>query len=137
MLKGRLRDFADRSGASAVEFALVASILITLVMGIIEFSLVLYTYTEAGSATRDVARRIATGRLVSTNAQSEVRAQLPNWVRNWANVTANQTTPGTAATNQITVTVTFPASKATPTTYLGFAYGSLTLTNTTTMQQEI
>ena len=127
----------DQSGASAVEFALVGGLLITLVMGIIEFSLILYTYTTADSATRDVARRIATSRLAAASASATLKANLPAWVQSAANVTVTQTTPGTASTNQITVTVTFPARNATPTTYLSFAYSSLNLSAATTMQQEI
>jgi hypothetical protein len=57
-------------------------------------------------------------------------------VRSYATVTVGQTTPGTASTNIITVTVSFPASRATPTTFLSFAYSTLTLATSTTMQQE-
>jgi hypothetical protein len=106
-------------------------------MGIIEFSLILYTYTTADSATRDVARRIATSRLAAASASATLKANLPAWVQSSATVTVTQTTPGTASTNQITVTVTFPARNATPTTYLSFAYQALNLSTATTMQQEI
>jgi Flp pilus assembly protein TadG len=135
--KGASRARSDESGATAVEFALIAAIFITLLMGIIEFSLILFTYTSASSASRDVARRIATSRLTIAEASAAAKAGLPNWVRTWTTVTVAQTTPATPSTNQITVTVSFPASKATPTTYLSFAYGSLTLDTSTTMQQEI
>jgi len=43
-------------GAAAVEFALVAMLLITLVFGIIEFSLLLRDYVSVGSAVRQGAR---------------------------------------------------------------------------------
>ncbi|HKH96080.1 MAG TPA: TadE family protein, partial [Beijerinckiaceae bacterium] len=57
------RHFAKRDeGATAVEFALVAPVLVALTMSIIEFGLIIFTYTTAGNASRDVARRIATGR---------------------------------------------------------------------------
>ena len=127
----------SESGATAVEFGLIAGLLITLLMGIIEFSLILFTYTAASAASRDVARRIATSRLTTAEASAVAKAELPNWVRAWTTVTVAQTTPATPSTNQITVTVSFPASRATPTTYLNFAYGSLTLETFTTMQQEI
>ena len=97
---------------------------------------ILYTNATAGHATRDVARRIATSRLTAANASSTLKAELPNWVQSAANVTVAQTTPGTAATNQITVTVTFPASSATPTSFLTALYGSKTMQSSTTMQQE-
>jgi Flp pilus assembly pilin Flp len=46
----------DDSGAAAVEFALVASLLIILVFGIIEFSLVMRDVVSLGSASRTAAR---------------------------------------------------------------------------------
>ena len=126
----------NESGASAVEFALIAPVFITLMMGIVEFSMVLYTYASAGHATRDVTRRIATNRLTAANASTTLKPQLPAWVQNHATVNVAQTTPGTPATNQITVTVSFPTSKATPTSFMTVAYGSSTLQTATTMQQE-
>lgn len=127
----------DQSGATAVEFALIAGIFLTVVMGLIEFGLILYTYSQAGAAARDVARRIATSRLATTAASDTAKAQLPSWVQNWVTVNVAQTAASTPANNQITVTVSFPATKATPTTYLSFAYGSVTLQTSSTMQQEI
>ena len=127
----------DQSGASAVEFALVGGLLLTLLMGLIEFSLILYTYTTADAATRDVARRIATSRLDPANASATLKGELPSWVQSFATVTVTQTAPTTPSTNQITVRVSIPATKASPTSYLSFAYQSLTLSAATTMQQEI
>ena len=123
-------------GATAVEFALIAPVLVALLMGIIEFGMILFTYTTAGAASRDVARRIATGRIAASAASTTLTPQLPAWVRSYATVAVTQTTPATASTNIITVNVSFPALRATPTTFLSLAYGSLTLQAATTMQQE-
>jgi Flp pilus assembly protein TadG len=131
------RQFAKRDeGATAVEFALIAPVLIALTMSIIEFGLIIFTYTTAGSASRDVARRIATGRIAASAASTTLTPQLPAWVRSYATVAVAQTTPATPSTNIITVNVSFPALRATPTSFLSFAYGSLTLQTATTMQQE-
>jgi Flp pilus assembly protein TadG len=131
------RHFAKRDeGATAVEFALVAPVLVALTMSIIEFGLIIFTYTTAGNASRDVARRIATGRIAASAASTTLTPQLPAWVRSYATVAVAQTTPSTPATNIITVNVSFPALRATPTSFLSFAYGSLTLQTATTMQQE-
>jgi Flp pilus assembly protein TadG len=131
------RHFAKRDeGATAVEFALVAPVLVALTMSIIEFGLIIFTYTTAGNASRDVARRIATGRLAASAASTTLTPQLPAWVRSYATVAVAQTTPSTPSTNIITVNVSFPALRATPTSFLAFAYGSLTLQTATTMQQE-
>ena len=123
-------------GATAVEFALVAPVLVALTMSIIEFGLIIFTYTTAGNASRDVARRIATGRIAASAASTTLTPQLPAWVRSYATVAVAQTTPSTPSTNIITVNVSFPALRATPTSFLSFAYGSLTLQTATTMQQE-
>ncbi len=123
-------------GATAVEFALIAPVLVALLMAIIEFGMILFTYTTAGAASRDVARRIATGRIAASAASTTLTPQLPAWVRSYATVAVTQTTPATASTNIITVNVSFPALRATPTTFLSLAYGSLTLQAATTMQQE-
>jgi Flp pilus assembly protein TadG len=131
------RHFAKRDeGATAVEFALIAPVLIALTMSIIEFGLIIFTYTTAGNASRDVARRIATGRIAASAASTTLTPQLPAWVRSYATVAVAQTTPATPSTNIITVNVSFPALRATPTSFLSFAYGSLTLQTATTMQQE-
>jgi len=50
--KGR---FSQR-GATAVEFALVAMLLITVILGIIQFGLVMFTFNSAAQATRHGAR---------------------------------------------------------------------------------
>ncbi len=52
-MKGNLK---DSKGASAVEFALVLPILVVLVFGIIEFSLVLYDKAMITNASREGAR---------------------------------------------------------------------------------
>ena len=131
------RHFAKRDeGSTAVEFALIAPVLVALTMSIIEFGLIIFTYTTAGNASRDVARRIATGRLAASAASTTLTPQLPAWVRSYATVAVAQTTPSTPSTNIITVNVSFPALRATPTSFLSFAYGSLTLQTATTMQQE-
>ena len=127
---------SDDRGAGAVEFALIAPVLISMCMGIIEFGTILYTHTSAVEATRDVARRIASNRLSASSASTTAKQGLPGWIRNAATVTVTQTTPGTYSTNQITVAISFPAVNATPTTFLKSIYGSMVLQVHTTAQQE-
>jgi Flp pilus assembly protein TadG len=126
----------DTAGATAIEFAIVSPILIALVMGAVEFSLILFTYTSAGAAARDVARRVATSRLAASSATSAINAQMPPWVQSSTSVTVNQTAPSDPSTNQISVVVSFPARNATPTNLMMFAYQSLNLSTSVTMQQE-
>jgi Flp pilus assembly protein TadG len=130
---------SDDSGATAVEFALIVPVFLFLVIGALELSLLLYTYATAGNAARDVARRIATNRLTPATAaaaDSAVKPQLPPWVQSSATVSLSQSTPSTAATNQVTVTISFPAHKGTPINFVAAAYGSVTAQTKATYQQE-
>jgi len=63
-------------GAAAVEFALVAPILILLIFGIIAFGMGFYTQQGAAAAAREAARRAAVGSITScsgTSAYSDLR----------------------------------------------------------------
>lgn len=125
----------DQAGASAVEFALLSPVLIIGLFGAIEFALIFFTYNAAGHAAWAVTRQLATNQITSAQVDASARAQLPSWVRSSAVITptSSSTDPNT---NQFTVTITIPARSATPTQVLGWAYGSVTLTAKTTMQQE-
>lgn len=57
-----LRRFChDRSGAAAVEFALIAPLFLMLLCGIIENGLILLTQSTLDNATRDAARTLMLG----------------------------------------------------------------------------
>jgi Flp pilus assembly protein TadG len=62
-LRGLLR---DRSGAPAVEFALIAPLLLMLIMGIIQFSITLNNYIELTEAVRTGARNLAISRAMAS-----------------------------------------------------------------------
>ena len=130
------RSIDEAHGSAAIEFALVVPVLLLLVVGAMEIGMIIYTHSAAGFATRDVARRIATNRLVVTLAPSTVKDQLPAWVRQDTTVTVDQSTPSNIFTNQITVKASFPAAKATPTNVLNALYGSSTIEVQGTIQQE-
>ena len=128
---------SDERGVSAVEFGLIAPVLMAVLMGTIEFGLMLYTYNAGGTAVRDVARRIATNRLAVASASTSVNQQLPPWAQSAATVNVSQTSPSTPATNQIKVSLSLPAMNATPTNFMSYIYASSILQTATTMQQEI
>jgi len=56
----------DRSGAAAVEFALIAPIFLVLLCGIIENGLILFTQAAMDNGTRDAARVILLGNATQT-----------------------------------------------------------------------
>ena len=51
----------DERGSPAVEFALIAPVLILLVLGIVQFGFAFYTYNEMMNGAREGARRLAVG----------------------------------------------------------------------------
>ena len=82
----------DRSGASAVEFALLAPILLLLAVGMAQFGIVLNQYIMLTEAVRDGARQLALARGNSTPYTSTV-----NQVKSSA---------GTLAAARLTITTT-------------------------------
>jgi Flp pilus assembly pilin Flp len=77
----------DESGAAAVEFALVASLLIILVFGIIEFSLLMRDNIGLSSAARTAARTASAG--AGAGACTPTTATCPQALPNAAQDAAN------------------------------------------------
>jgi hypothetical protein len=72
---------ADGAG-SAVEFALVAPLLLALLLGIIQFGTIFFTYNTMSQVGRDTARRMAVGELTTiSEAQAHATSLLPAWVQ--------------------------------------------------------
>lgn len=125
----------DTAGASAVEFALIVPVLLSLVFGIVEFSFILYTYNVAEHAALDVTRQLATNQISTSQVSGIASGELPSWIGSSATVstTSSSTNP---SINKYTVLISIPATAASPTNLLSFAYRTLTLKATSTMQQE-
>lgn len=122
-------------GVTAVEFALIMPVFIVIAFGAIEFSLILFTYNSAGRAAWDVTRQLATNQITTSQVSSIAQAELPSWVRASATTTATSTSTD-PTTNHYTVVISFPATAATPTKVISWAYKTLTLNATSTMKQE-
>jgi Flp pilus assembly protein TadG len=70
-----------KSGASAVEFALIVPVLLLVLLSIVQFGIVLNNYVELSAATRASARQFALARGSATpvtNAKSAVKFSAPN-----------------------------------------------------------
>ena len=75
-LKRRLRAFARaRSGASFVEFAIIAAPLFLLFFGIIQVGLIFWASFELENATADAARLVRTGQAQGLSA-SDLKAKI-------------------------------------------------------------
>ena len=113
---GRQRCSARRSGAAAVEFAVIAPVLFTLIFGIIEFSRVLMVQHTLVDASRDAAREasLATMKSVETveaNCRSRIQASIPVAAEgNTVSITTTPTDLTTASTGDpvhVRVTVSY------------------------------
>jgi Flp pilus assembly protein TadG len=123
-----LRDLLnDRSGAPAVEFALIAPLLLMLIMGIIQFSITLNNYIELTEAVRTGARNLAISRaMASATPYSSTVADISSSAGNLTgtNITVTMSVNGTACTTNsgcstalstaagqtATVTATYPCN---------------------------
>lgn len=125
----------DTTANSAVEFAFIAPVLVVMVCGLIEFSMILYTYNAAEHAAWDITRQLSTNQITTSQVSSLATAELPSWARSNAIVSTSSSSTNPSL-NHYTVQINIPATAATPTNVLSFAYGAITLKASSTMQQE-
>ena len=97
----------DHSGAQAVEFALIAPLLLTLIMGIIQFSITLNNYIELTEAVRTGARNLAISRAMSsatpyTTTVADIGASAGNLTA--SSITVTMSVNGTSCTSDSTCT---------------------------------
>ncbi|MHB2209042.1 TadE/TadG family type IV pilus assembly protein [Methylobacterium sp. CM6257] len=129
-----LQEFrSDRSGASAVEFSLVAPLFVGLMMAICEFSFAFFTLTSAQQAVWTEARQLALGRITTTAAHDAVVAALPRWAQTKATVTAAK---DPADATRYLVTAAIPLTSAAPTSFFASLYGTRSMTASATLPQE-
>lgn len=128
--------FKSRTGATAVEFSLVLPLLMAILMGCIEFGLIIFGFNSVQNATRHTIRQIVTNRISIEQASGAVNSSVPTWLSNKITVSVSQTDTSNEALNQITLISQFAAKDGSPTSFLGWAYSNLTLTTQVAMQQE-
>ncbi|HEX2257666.1 MAG TPA: TadE family protein [Afifellaceae bacterium] len=119
-----------------MEFALVAPVLAALLLGGIEFGLVIYAQNAMQSVTRDAARKLAVNYYDSTAAQTDIRDHLPGWIRDTSKVNISNSAPGDPLNNVITVDVAVPAHAAGIINLYTKLLGDWTITASVAMKQE-
>lgn len=124
-----------RRGAVAVEGAIILPILVLLVVGVMEYGILLFTFMTLQSATREVTRAASVNFTAPADVPANLRARLPSWSRSTAEITVTQSAAGSPLTNVITVTATIPSSAATP-IHLLTAVGDWDLKTVVKMKQE-
>ena len=100
----------DIRGAVAVEFALILPVLITILFGIIQFGLVMFTQQMMVYAAREAARSYAVGTSTAAQAQTLAEGLLPATSTNYT-VTVTEPDIGAGETD-VTVLISTPMADA-------------------------
>jgi Flp pilus assembly protein TadG len=107
--------FADRRAGAAFEFALLVPMLMTMMLGTVQYATLYYSYSAMLGAARTATRAVAIGSQTATAAEATARTTLPNWVPS-GNYTVSITDG--AAGSQVITQITAPSSKAALMPYL-------------------
>jgi Flp pilus assembly protein TadG len=98
-----------RSGAAAVEFAIVLPIFLMILFGIIQFGSVLFLHNNMVNAAREAARRMSVD---ASFSQAEAQTYAENYLSDW-NLTFSVTaTPAAVPNGDVSVQITVPAADA-------------------------
>ena len=128
---------ACRRGAVSLEAAILWPVMIALLLGVIEFALMFFTYGAMQTAAREVARQLAVNFTSPAQAAELIGARMPQWTGGASVIEVTQTNPGDAAANVIRVSVTLPAAEATPVRFFIRAVDPFDLRAEVVMKQEI
>lgn len=129
----RLRQLPlSRRGSAAVEFAMVLPMLMTVLIGTMQYGLLMFTYASMLDAARNATRKLAVGAATEAQAKTAALAVLPSWVAaaNWT-ITPQDT--ATTGTTSVQTTIAVPAKKA---SVLSFVPMPTTLTVKVVMRKE-
>lgn len=112
---------ASRRGSVAFEFALITPLLLSLIVGGLEFSFILSSYSAIQQGVDHAAREIAINK-TGANAIVDVKSVLPAWLKSGVAISVSQSNLADARLNVIRVTATAPATSATPIAIFSNAY---------------
>lgn len=126
----------DKRGVSAIEFAFVAPVLLLLMLGGIEYSLMLFTQNNVQSATRDTARQISINHLTAAEAKDYLCDKLPGWVQDHCSVQVTHSHPNNPTQDVVTVSATVPSGQASVINLLIPKFGEFELTTKAVMKRE-
>ncbi len=122
----------DERGQTAVEFALIAPLLVVLLLGIIQFGIAFHNYVTITDAARAGARKAIVARFASGNfndAKQTVKdaaSSLDQTELNKASAIQITDPDGMVAGSQVTVTVNYPYTIDIPLIGLTVSSGTLT-----------
>ena len=118
---------AARRGAAAIEFGLLAPMLMTLAMGISEFAWLYHVENEMAYVARAVSRDVAVGIYQTAEAETEVTNRLSHFGYPFT-VNVNE------VANDVTIDITVPMADAALVNFLNL-FGTGTLDASVTMRK--
>jgi Flp pilus assembly protein TadG len=127
-----MRAARDERGQTAVEFALVAPILVLLLLGIIQFGIAFQNYVTITDAARAGARKAIVARFAAgnfndaTQTVKDAASSLDQTVLNQPGMIAVSDPDGMTAGSLVTVTVKYPYVINIPLLGLKVSSGNLT-----------
>lgn len=127
----------DDSGATAIEFALIAPILILLLGGIVEGGLLIHTWGNMEYIARQAARGVAIGEFTEQQAQDFIASRMQKSVGAPAAAATVRTVSGAQPIdNEVIVNVTVPAAQLSQIQIFG-VFRMVTLSAEVTMHREV
>jgi len=99
-------------GAVAAEFALVAPLFFSFVLGGLEYGTIIYSMSSMQLAASVAARDIAVNNLSSAQAQARMAPYLPGWLLNDVSLTLTESHPDQPRINTVTVRLEAEATDA-------------------------
>ena len=134
--KGRrfLALWGQESGVAAVEFAVIAPVMLTLLAGILQFGFVLFIESHMAGVARDTARRFAVGASDQSETVQYAQDALLNWGVTYT-VTVTPPDPSDPSDIDVDVLISLPRSSVAIIDMLGL-FQSGTLTTSVTMLTE-
>lgn len=127
---------SGRDGAVAAEFALIAPLLFSLLMGTIEYGSVVYSMSSMQYGANVVAREWAVNRLTPAQANARLDTFIPVWLRGHTTLSMQESNPSQPRTNTVTLTVGANSIDATPIAVFTRAH-PWTITAQANVQQEM
>ncbi len=127
----------DESGSNAVEFATVAPVVLLIVLGIMQFGMIFFTYNNMVQAAREATRTLAVQETTAAEAQTIALNQLAfSGLPFTVTICEPATVPcASDPLSSVSVTIAVPLSEATIVDILGlFSTGDLEAT--VTMRKE-
>ena len=139
----RLIKLADQNGGALVEFAIVLPLLLMLIFGMIEFSVMLYDKAMITNASREGARKGIVYSYPAPITTAEITQTVNDYLQGHMISLGGPSTPTVAVSGQcagsgdpLTVTVTYPYNFLVLPNFIQSLSGTLTLSAQTTMRCE-